>query len=131
MLRQVVACRVLREKDNCRVPRTPYLLFSTNGDLKRLVYPIWRQGQLQTSTQKNNISLLYEGCFLVVSGERRTTVGRHYNPSVKKVKKGQCEEIFCFRFFSGITFPQAPENYMRVTSKIFKNLQSQVKVHHW
>jgi hypothetical protein len=24
--------------------------------------------------------------------------------------KGQCHEIFCFRFFLWITFPQAPEN---------------------
>jgi hypothetical protein len=28
--------------------------------------------------------------------------------------KGQCHEIVCFRFFSWITFPQAPENNIRV-----------------
>jgi hypothetical protein len=32
--------------------------------------------------------------------------------------KGQCQEIFCFRFFSWITFPQAPENNIKVISKI-------------
>ncbi len=35
--------------------------------------------------------------------------------------KGQCHEIFCFRFFSWITFPQAPENNTRVISNFFKN----------
>ncbi len=46
--------------------------------------------------------------------------------------KGQCHEIFCFRFFSWITFPQAPENDIRVISKYFENSRrySQVKVHH-
>ncbi len=46
--------------------------------------------------------------------------------------KGQCHEIFCFRFFSWITFPQAPENNIRVISNFFENSRrySQVKVHH-
>ncbi len=46
--------------------------------------------------------------------------------------KGQCHEIFCFRFFSWITFPQAPENNFRIISNFFKNSRrySQVKVHH-
>ncbi len=35
--------------------------------------------------QNTNITLLYEGCFLVVIGEGRTTVGSHHNPSVKMV----------------------------------------------
>ncbi len=40
---------------------------------------------------------------------------------------------FCFRFFSWIIFPQAPENNARVILNFFKNLQKylQVKVHHW
>jgi len=42
--------------------------------------------------------------------------------------KGQCHEIFCFGFFSWITFPQAPENNIRVISNFFEN--SQFKVHH-
>ncbi len=46
--------------------------------------------------------------------------------------KGQCHEIFCFRFFSLITFPQAPKNDIRVISNFFENSRrySQVKVHH-
>ncbi len=48
------------------------------------------------------------------------------------VLKGQCHEIFCFRFFSWITFPQAPENNIRIISNFFENSRrySQVKVHH-
>jgi hypothetical protein len=47
--------------------------------------------------------------------------------------KGQCHEIFCFRFFSCITFSQAPDNNIRIISNFFENLRrySQVKVHHW
>ncbi len=33
--------------------------------------------------------------------------------------KGQCHEIFCFRFFSWIAFPQAPDNNSRVISNFF------------
>ncbi len=46
--------------------------------------------------------------------------------------KGQCHEIFCFRFFSCITFPQAPDNNIRIISNFFENSRrySQVKVHH-
>ncbi len=46
--------------------------------------------------------------------------------------KGQCHEIFCFRFFSWITFPQAPDNNIRFISIFFDNSRrySQVKVHH-
>jgi hypothetical protein len=35
--------------------------------------------------------------------------------------EGQCHEIFCFRFFLQITFPQAPENNIRVISIFFEN----------
>ncbi len=42
--------------------------------------------------------------------------------------KGQCHEIFCFRFFFMNHLPQAPEYNIRVISILFKNLQ--VKVHH-
>ncbi len=47
--------------------------------------------------------------------------------------KGQCHEIFCFRFFSWITFPQAPDNNIRIISNFFENSRrySHVKVHHW
>ncbi len=43
-----------------------------------------------------------------------------------KTLKGQCHETFCFRFFPWITFPQAPENNIRVILNFFEN--SQVKV---
>ncbi len=44
--------------------------------------------------------------------------------------KGQCHEIFCFRFFSWI--PQAPDNNIRIISKFFENSRRylQFKVHH-
>ncbi len=47
--------------------------------------------------------------------------------------KGQCHEIFCFRFYSWIIFPQAPDNNVRIISNFLENLRrySQVKVHHW
>ncbi len=41
--------------------------------------------------------------------------------------KGQCREIFCFRFFSWITFSQAPENNIRVMSNFFENLRCKVQ----
>ncbi len=46
--------------------------------------------------------------------------------------KRQCHKIFCFRFFSWIIFPQAPENKVRVISIFFENSRrySKVKVHH-
>ncbi len=46
--------------------------------------------------------------------------------------KGQCHKIFRFRFFSWITFPQAPDNNIRIFSNFFENSRrySQVKVHH-
>ncbi len=34
--------------------------------------------------------------------------------------KGQCHEIFCFWFFSWITFPQAPEYTIRAVSNFFR-----------
>ena len=46
--------------------------------------------------------------------------------------KGQCHEIFCFWFFSWISFPPAPEYPIRTVSNFFENSRrySQVKVHH-
>jgi hypothetical protein len=38
---------------------------------------------------------------------------------------GLCHKIFCFRFFSCIIFPQAPENNIRVNAWRY----SQVEVH--
>ncbi len=46
--------------------------------------------------------------------------------------KGQCHEIFCFRFFSWIIFPQAPDFNIRIILNFFENSRrySQVKVHY-
>ncbi len=46
--------------------------------------------------------------------------------------KGQCHEIFCFWFFSWISFPPAPEYPIRTVSNFFEKSRrySQVKVHH-
>jgi hypothetical protein len=50
------------------------------------------------------------------------------------VLKGRCHthEIFCFRFFSWIIFPHAPENNTRVVSNFFQSSRRywQVKEHH-
>ncbi len=43
-----------------------------------------------------------------------------------KTLKGQCHEIFCFRFFSWITFPQAPENNTRVITN-FSNICGDIR----
>ncbi len=46
--------------------------------------------------------------------------------------KGQCHEIFCFWFFSSISFPPAPEYPIRNVSKFFESsrIYSQLKVDH-
>ncbi len=46
--------------------------------------------------------------------------------------KGQCHEIFCFWFFSWISFPPAPEYPIRTVLNFFENSRrySQVKVCH-
>ncbi len=46
--------------------------------------------------------------------------------------KGQCHEIFCFWFFSWISFPPAPEYPIRTVSNFFENSRrySQLKVDH-
>ncbi len=46
--------------------------------------------------------------------------------------KGQCHEIFCFWFFSWISFPQALEYTVRAVSNSFENSRrySQLKVDH-
>ncbi len=50
----------------------------------------------------------------------------------KDCLKGQCHEIFCFWFFSWISFPPAPEYSIKTVSKFFENSQrySQLKVCH-
>ncbi len=52
--------------------------------------------------------------------------------AVKNLLKGQCHEIFCFWFFSWISFPQAPEYTVRAVSNFFENSRkySQIKVYH-
>ncbi len=50
----------------------------------------------------------------------------------KFILKGQCHEIFCFWFFSRISFPQAPEYTVRTVSSFFENSRrySQLKADH-
>ncbi len=47
--------------------------------------------------------------------------------------EGQCQEIFCFWFFSWIGFPPAPEYSIKTALNFFENSRrySQVKVLHW
>ncbi len=51
---------------------------------------------------------------------------------VTRLLKGQCHEIFDFRFFSWISFPQAFEYTIRAVSNFFENSRrySQLKVDH-
>ncbi len=37
------------------------------------------------------------------------------------ILKGQCHEIFCFWFFSSISFPPAPKYAIRTVSNFFEN----------
>ncbi len=53
---------------------------------------------------------------------------RHPHPSNGHLK-GQCHEIFCFWFFSWISFPPAPEYFSKTVSNFFKN--SHLNVCHW
>ncbi len=61
---------------------------------------------------------------------------RRINKSKKLTRlsalKGQCREIFCFWFFSWISFPQAPEYPIRTVLNFFENSRrySQIKVCH-
>ncbi len=53
-------------------------------------------------------------------------------PKMPANLKGQCHEIFCFWFFSWISFPQAPEYTIRAVSNFFENSRRylQLKVDH-
>ncbi len=42
----------------------------------------------------------------------------HISSNSRNPLKGQCHEIFCFRFFSWIAFPQAPDNNIRIISNL-------------
>ncbi len=44
------------------------------------------------------------------------------------VLKGQCHEIFCFWFFSWISFPPAPEYPIRTVSNFFENSRRYLQV---
>ncbi len=65
---------------------------------------------------------------------RRTGQGTRKRNERKRPEhlKGQCHEIFDFRLFYEISFPQAPEYHMRAVSNFFENSQkySEFKVHH-
>ncbi len=56
----------------------------------------------------------------------------HTGPIMKMQLKGQCHEIFCFWFFSSISFPPTPENPIWTVSNFFEisRRYSQLKVDH-
>jgi hypothetical protein len=55
--------------------------------------------------------------FELTSGTCRTScLGFHFASSLK----GQCQEIFNFRFSSWIIFPQAPDDTIRPVSNFYK-----------
>ncbi len=58
----------------------------------------------------------------------------HVSPTFSyPLLKGLCHKIFCFWFFSWISFPQAPEYTIRAVSNFLENSRrySQLKVDHW
>ncbi len=90
-----------------------------------VVCALWRRTEwtldfpqyiLSLRSSRNSLPLLF-ACFL------------KENPFYLK---GQCHEIFDFRLFLRISFPQAPENTIRAVSNLFENSQrySQLKLHH-
>ncbi len=66
--------------------------------------------------------------------ERKLALRRHDQKDEwpEQNLQGQCSEIFDFRFFSFISFPQAPEYAIRAFTILFANSWrfSQLKVHH-
>ncbi len=60
------------------------------------------------------------------------TSASYKTPRWDNLLKGQCHEIFCFWFFSWISFPPAPEYPIRTVLNFFENSRrySQVKVCH-
>ncbi len=56
----------------------------------------------------------------------------NFKSQQKAVLKGQCHKIFCFWFFSWISFSQPPEYTIRAVSIFFENLRrySQLQVEH-
>ncbi len=57
---------------------------------------------------------------------------KHVSGALKEILKGQCHEIFCFWFFSWVSFPPAPEYPIRTISNFLENSRrySLDKVHH-
>ncbi len=83
--------------------------------------PLWRD-------LTKVISILNQRSWPPPPWEASTLEKSHSNSFLK----GQCHEIFCFWFFSWISFPPAPEYPIRTVSNFFENSQRylQVKVHH-
>jgi hypothetical protein len=91
-------------------------------------FPLWPEWPEQTEVQNDRN---YRG---VKTFRKRCTLRQkamRVNFAVS-ILKGQCHEIFCFWFFSWISFPPAPEYPIRIVSNFFENSRrySQVKVHH-
>ncbi len=82
--------------------------------------------------KKNKVSECAERfCIKKLIINRGTNMLKELSELVLLQLMGYCHEIFNFRFFSWISFSQAPE-YPAV-SNYFENLRrySQLKVHHW
>jgi hypothetical protein len=70
---------------------------------------------LKATKRPHNRNLSKEGVILILILDVNK-----YKELINQVLKGQCHEIFCFRFFSYIIFLQAPENDTRVISNFSK-----------
>ena len=76
-------------------------------------------------------------CTMVWLNLRNTHAAPHppslrLQEQISAALKGQCHEIFCFCFFSWISFPQASDYNIRAVSNFFENSRrySQLKVCH-
>ncbi len=79
------------------------------GNLLWVMFKQWKDHPTRSLSKIiSQINLYISTVFLI----------RYFNNYVRST--GQCLEIFCFRFFSWIIFPQAPENKIRVISNFFQ-----------
>ncbi len=87
---------------------------------------------------KNNLQMVHTILPLVVppppppTSSWRTTISAPPSTFFIAALKGQCHEIFCFCFFSWISFPQASDYNIRAVLNFFENSRrySQLKVCH-
>ncbi len=97
----------------CRVHRGSCILVDTQ--LRPLNKPSWRRSSSYYMLLRAVLwSLRLPGH---IWGRREV----NFNYPLPEFRlKGQCHEIFCIRFFSWITFVQAPDNNIRIISNFFE-----------